>query len=164
MAWNLDVVVGCDSPTTCGTLAKLLARETRPDFVEDVEERDQALYNAVELLEYPVQLIIRGEYFYIAWHDCEIQVNDVMRAFDGLTDITIKALFWVPDDPLSGDEGEEDEDDEDPQNGYFYVMRDRGLVRVDREAYVRQMSQQPLPELSFEDVEEVLFALARMAF
>jgi len=42
-------------------------------------------------------------------------------------------------------------------DGFFYVVRDEALVRVSKDA---AKSHQGLPELSFENVEAALFALA----
>ncbi len=154
MAWNLNVVVGCKTRELCKSLAFLLDRDTRPDFVEDVDAGVKPLYEAVETLDFPVSMSCHDRLLYIVWHDTGTQIEDVISAFGGIQDQAgIKAVFLVPDEPLSGDE---DEDEDAPIDGFFYVMRDNALVRVSRDI----AKSKGLPELSFENVDAALLALA----
>lgn len=89
-------------------LQRLIVNETRPLFVEDVEPAKQALFLAIEELEYPDTVEVEGTQLFVRWLDEDrfgfMDLLPLLKT-DG---IELIAAFEVPDEPMASDDDEED--------------------------------------------------------
>lgn len=162
MAWFLSAVFACDESTK-RTLSDMLSRDTRPDFPEDVPTGWERFHSCVERLEYPQDIIVKNNLLYVMWHDDESQASDLAALTKSApVGVTLKVVYYVPGDPMSGDEDEDDQDGQD-LNGHVLVWRDQQLVKVPRQEVERVLSSQGAGWISEENAEELLFALTALS-
>jgi hypothetical protein len=78
---DLGVLVRFDSSENTAAVAVLLAKETRPDFEDDLAEWQHPLFFALEGVDYPTELKRIGDnQLYVAWYETGEQLADLDRA------------------------------------------------------------------------------------
>ena len=155
MAWFLSAVFSCDEATG-KVMAELLARDTRPDFPEDIPVGWEKFYDCLESLDYPKSIVVRKKLLYVEWNDDETQLKDLARlAKCSPNNSHLKVVYYVPDDPMSGDE----EDDEDLA-GYVLAMRGDRLEKVSEQDIKKYLAGRRSTGVSEKNAQRQLFFLA----
>jgi hypothetical protein len=128
MAYDLRLLLDCQTAAQAELLCRLLGRDSRPVFADDLPPEQQPLFELVEDIEFPEEVEVQGASLWIQWmevRDFEISDFEPVLSMSGAR---IQIAFMVPDDPMSGDD---DDDEDDPLDGWFYVMDQDELSRVD---------------------------------
>ena len=155
MAWFLSAVFSCDEETG-KLMAELLARDTRPEFPEDIPVGWKKFYDCLENLDYPKSIVVRKKRLYVEWNDDDTQLKDLARlAKCSPNNSHLKVVYYVPDDPMSGDE----EDDEDLA-GYVLAMRGDRLEKVSEQDIKKCLAGRKSTCISERNAQRQLFFLA----
>lgn len=155
MAWFLSAVISCDKAVG-KVMAELLGRDTRPDFIEDVPQGWEKFYSHLDSLDFPISIMLKKDLLYVEWHDDETQVEDLEALMKSCPEkALIKVAYYVPDEPMSGDE----EDEEDVM-GHVFAMRNGRLVKLKVQEIERLLVGQRVAKVSESNSDKILFILA----
>lgn len=79
---ELGLLLKCSSAEHADTLQQLLAKASRPDFDDDLEEWQKPLFSVIEEIDYPDRLlVVDGVCLYIEWSETDVPVEMLFRQF-----------------------------------------------------------------------------------
>ncbi|WP_416398398.1 hypothetical protein [Allohahella sp. A8] len=106
MAFHLSLLLSCASSDQASSLATLLARETRPEFEDDLSAEEKALFSAIEDLEYPEAIEPQGDQILISWSEIDGMDFDDLEMLLEAPGVALIGAYEVPDDPMAADDDE----------------------------------------------------------
>jgi hypothetical protein len=146
MAYQLAALIECDDTDICLRCKRLLDRNTRPLFPEDVPEEQLDLFEAIEEVDYPEASEILPDGLWLFWYRVEgFGYKELLKLLSlfGLRD---RFIFEVPDYPMSGDS------DEDEASGKFWLRQGDDHVVVEPGVIIDSVSadvKERLPDWSW---------------
>lgn len=133
MAYQFSVMLSFSSTQLAERCSRLLSRETRPLFDEDVPDEDQSLYQVVSQLEYAGVTTLDERRLLLEWIECDgLGMADLLPLI-GFPGITLVLAYEIPDDPLSWDE--------DVLEGRWWGVENGRVVEVTRQTVLQKYSQ-----------------------
>ena len=126
MAYHLSAWVQCADQSQAEILETFLARNTRPVFVEDVEEGDQTLYRLIDEIEFPEEIEVQDDCLWLFWYEIEDFGFNELKVLLNKLGVVALLIFEVPDSPMSGDS------DEDESSGWFWIYEQGEYLRAKR--------------------------------
>ena len=116
-------------------VARLLAKETRPEFDDDLEAWEAAIFAQVDDIEYPDELVGEGEHvLFVYWLEVDDTVDELDEKLHGCGGEIEKAQLFLGD-PFT----------DDTLDGFYYRRRDGRLILIDPEEHGLAMPDD-LPE------------------
>jgi hypothetical protein len=139
MAWQLSAVLLCGSVDLATKCGRLLSRETRPIFEEDVPDQDRLMFQAISPLEYAGATALSEAKLLVEWVDCEgLSIKDLVPLLS-LPGISLLLAYELPDDPLSWDE--------DVSDGWFWMLENGSLIKVSKRRALEKCSKELVDRL-----------------
>ncbi|WP_028863804.1 hypothetical protein [Psychromonas aquimarina] len=152
MPYSLSVVVQSGSELAAQALKSILERDTRPDFIEDLPLNQQAIFEILEEIDFPLCCIQKNELLYVCWQETELSLDEIIEHLE-LANFNVLSIFYIPDYPMSGD-GEHEMD------GYFLLNMQGKYKKIDRKALSKKLKMKSLTTGNRLSMEKVLFKMA----
>lgn len=142
MSFYTSVVLKFVNAEMSKSYARLLTRETRPIFIEDVDACLQEAYFVIEDVEYPSTLAqFEGE-LYVSWYKVDaLGLNQLVSLFK-LPEVDLVIGYEIDSYADSSDNPEEDMD------GYFLYFNEGHYCKCGRVAALDQFSQELVAKVS----------------
>jgi len=114
MTWQLQTWLGFPSDLAAKAFLELLSAESRPDFIEDVNECDLEVFKKIQYWDFPHELKCDGACVWVWWHNTELSVEDI-RSLTSLDEINVVLIYELTEHLVS-------DDDEENESGRFFEL------------------------------------------
>ena len=118
MSFRLNVLIECSNLEGARALAAYLLEDTRPLLDEDVDPGFEGLFEAIEIVEYPGDVLVEGNQVLVCWEDNEEVEFESLRPLFRLEGFDLVLGYEFPDYA--------DSEDDD----YFWIFRGGELRSV----------------------------------
>ena len=122
---NLSVLVEFADPAHRDAVARLLAKESRPDFDDELEDWERAIFEQVEDVEYPGEIVEEGKrLLFVHWREVDESVEELDERLRRCGGEMQKAQRFLGD-PYT----------DDTLDGMYYRRKGGRMVLVDPEEH-----------------------------
>lgn len=118
---NVAVLIEFNSKSQMDIVVKMLTKETRPDFEDELPSSEIPIFNELEDVEFPNNLITDGEkILFVDWWEIEDELDELDKKLIQCGGKIIKAKIFIEDGMI------------DPsQDGLYYKRVNDELIIVD---------------------------------
>ena len=133
MSFYTSVLLQFTTPEISKSYVNLLARETRPIFLEDVDNGMQDAYSVIEEIDYPSSINQDETKLSVRWYEMDdLEIQFLIPLFE-LPDVKLVIGYEIDTYADSSDNSEEDMD------GFFLCLDNEKYRRYRREAILEKM-------------------------